>query len=117
MTNDELRELISSATALLESRDHLEASRHAVISAVEDYATLAGITVIQAWRDLAPEGVEVPTDPEPEPQPAPLWVQPQAHNPYMLGDRVSFRGSTYESTMDNNVWSPAAYPMGWRQIS
>lgn len=44
------------------------------------------------------------------------WVQPGSTNPYMTGDKVIFEGVVYESTIDNNVWSPSAYPTGWRQI-
>lgn len=44
------------------------------------------------------------------------WVQPDSTNPYMTGDRVAFEGSIYESTIDNNVWSPATYPAGWTLI-
>ena len=42
------------------------------------------------------------------------WVQPTGANPYMRGDRVLWTdGLVYESTIDNNVWSPASYPPGW----
>ena len=44
------------------------------------------------------------------------WVQPDSTNPYMKGDQVTFNGKTYESTIDNNVWSPEAYPQGWREV-
>ena len=44
------------------------------------------------------------------------WVQPDSTNPYMKGDKVLFNGLVYESLIDNNVWSPAAYPAGWKQI-
>ena len=44
------------------------------------------------------------------------WVQPDSTNPYMTGDKVRFEGHIYESLIDNNVWSPAAYPAGWRMI-
>lgn len=45
------------------------------------------------------------------------WVQPTgAHDAYQIGDRVAFNGSTYESLIDANVWSPAAYPAGWKLI-
>lgn len=44
------------------------------------------------------------------------WVQPDSTNPYMKGDKVIFEGKTYESTIDNNVWSPKAYPSGWKEI-
>ena len=44
------------------------------------------------------------------------WTQPDSTNGYMIGDRVSFEGSVYESVIDNNVWSPSAYPQGWRAV-
>lgn len=44
------------------------------------------------------------------------WVQPDSTNPYMMGDKVSFNGVSYESVIDNNVWSPADYPAGWKVI-
>lgn len=44
------------------------------------------------------------------------WQQPDSTNPYMKGDRVLFNGKTYESLIDNNVWSPEAYPNGWKEI-
>lgn len=47
----------------------------------------------------------------------PEWEQPDSTNPYMRGDRVSFDGKIYESAIDNNIWSPAAYPAGWQEIS
>lgn len=47
----------------------------------------------------------------------PEWEQPDSTNPYMRGDRVSFEGKVYESTIDSNIWSPAAYPAGWQEIN
>ena len=44
------------------------------------------------------------------------WVQPDSTNPFMAGDKVIFNGKTYESVIDNNVWSPSAYPAGWKEI-
>ena len=47
----------------------------------------------------------------------PPWVQPTgAHDAYNIGDRVSFEGQNYESLIDANVWSPTAYPAGWKVI-
>ena len=48
-----------------------------------------------------------------------VWEQPDSTNPYMTGDRVYFpdlEGSIYESTMDNNVWSPSSYPAAWTLV-
>jgi hypothetical protein len=44
------------------------------------------------------------------------WVQPDSTNPYMKGDKVTYNGKTYESTIDNNVWSPDVYPAGWKEV-
>lgn len=46
----------------------------------------------------------------------PEWEQPGSTNAYMIGDKVIFNGKTYESTIDNNIWSPEAYPAGWQEI-
>ena len=47
----------------------------------------------------------------------PEWEQPDSTNPYQIGDRVSFEGKIYESTIANNIWSPVAYPAGWHEIN
>ena len=45
------------------------------------------------------------------------WVQPVgASDAYRKGDRVLFQGATYESVIDANTWSPAAYPAGWKKL-
>ena len=53
----------------------------------------------------------------PDPEVIPDWVQPESTNGYMTGDKVRYEGHVYESLIDNNVWSPVAYPQGWQQIS
>ena len=50
------------------------------------------------------------------PNAIPDWSQPPAENPYMIGDRVRFNGQIWESTINDNVWSPATYPAGWEVI-
>lgn len=54
--------------------------------------------------------VETPPEPgDPETPPAPEyeeWSQRQAHNAYMLGDRVLLDGVLYESIIDNNAHHP-----------
>lgn len=55
--------------------------------------------------DVSDDGVEV-------------WTQPtDASNSYSIGDQVHYPGSDgliYTSTVDGNVWSPEAYPSGWK---
>lgn len=46
----------------------------------------------------------------------PEWTQPVgASDAYMKDDIVSFEGTLYISLIDNNVWSPTAYPAGWKE--
>ena len=58
---------------------------------------------------------------EPETPPAetiPDFVQPTgAHDAYKKGDKVKFEGKVYESLIDANAYSPAAYPAGWKEIT
>jgi len=43
----------------------------------------------------------------------PDFVQPQANTTYNVDDCVVFEGKTYVSRINNNSWSPSAYPHGW----
>lgn len=45
----------------------------------------------------------------------PEWEQPDSTNPYMTGDKVSYNGKVWESTIDNNVWAPSVY--GWVEVN
>jgi hypothetical protein len=44
------------------------------------------------------------------------WTQPDSTNPYKQGDKVKFNDKIYESLIDNNVWFPEAYPVGWKEV-
>ena len=37
-------------------------------------------------------------------------------NPFMIGEQVKFEGVIYESTINNNVWTPVDYPQGWKVV-
>ena len=52
----------------------------------------------------------------PDPTVIPDWEQPDSTNPYMTGDKVRYNGHVYQSLIDNNIWSPEAYPAGWQLI-
>lgn len=118
MTTEQLK---TSAAAMLDEvrrREAEDSARHAVDEAVQAYADGLGLTILQAWRALAPEGVEVPDDPEPAPLPdAPEYVNPSgAHDAYNRGDLVTFDGRVYRALLDAVVWSPAAYPQAWEEV-
>ena len=90
---------------------------------VQSYATLqeqidAAFGRIKALegRVKALEAGEAP-EPSPEPDEWPAWVQPTgAHDCYNIGDKVTYNGKHYTSTIDGNVWSPDAYPAGWETV-
>lgn len=44
------------------------------------------------------------------------WEQPIGTNGYKIGDKVRYDGKIYENLLSVNVWSPVAYPTGWKQI-
>lgn len=57
------------------------------------------------YKKIVPEGV------------IPEWVEPTgAHDAYMQGDKVIYNGKVYVSVIDNNTWSPTAYPQGWELV-
>lgn len=80
------------------------------------YKVLQDHTSQESWKpDVAPSlfaKVLTSTDNTPK-----TWVQPDSTNSYKKGDRVTYNGKTYESTIDNNVWSPDGYPAGWKVVS
>ena len=52
------------------------------------------------------------------PDTIPVWKQPLGpQDAYNTGDKVHYPAKgdpVYESLIDNNVWSPEAYPAGWK---
>jgi hypothetical protein len=50
-----------------------------------------------------------------------VWKQPTgAQDAYSKGDKVHYPDAdspVYVSTIDNNVWSPDAYPQGWEVVT
>ena len=47
----------------------------------------------------------------------PDFKQPSGgHDAYKKGDKVKFEGKVYESVIDNNSYSPTAYPQGWKVV-
>ena len=63
-------------------------------------------------------GGGTPTEPETPPETIPDFVQPTgAHDAYKKGDKVKYNGKIYESLIDDNVYSPDAYPAGWKEVT
>lgn len=61
------------------------------------------------WQEVVEQGETIP-----------VWVQPTGgHDAYSIGAKVHYPTITdpvYESLINGNVWSPVAYPAGWRQL-
>lgn len=84
-------------------------------------------TMTAGWTDITdellaehnppePEGDGQGTAPETSEPAAPPYKQPTgAHDAYKMGDRMTYNGAVYESTINGNVWTPDAYPAGWKK--
>lgn len=47
----------------------------------------------------------------------PEYVQPTgAHDAYKVGDKITYNGKKYECIYDGCVWTPDAYPAGWKEV-
>ena len=80
-----------------------------------DYNVWSPTAYLQGWTKLDDTG----ESPEPggDDNEYPAFVQPTgAHDAYNIGDKVTYNGHRYECTMNNNAYSPDAYPQGWKQI-
>ena len=50
------------------------------------------------------------------PRRLPRPMQPTgAHDAYHVGDKITYNGKHYTCLMDGCVWTPDAYPQGWRE--
>lgn len=66
---------------------------------------------VSGWREQAT------TDPDTGEQSVPEYRQPTGgHDAYNTGDKVTWNENVYESLIDGNVWTPDAYPAGWKKL-
>ena len=76
---------------------------------------------VYGWEVYTEGGSTDPVEPSEPDTPTETikdFVQPTgAHDAYAKGDKVRFNGKVYESVIDNNVYSPSAYPAGWKEIT
>lgn len=80
------------------------------------YKVLQAHTSQPAWTPIAAPSLFAKVL-IPSPDIIPEWEQPDSTNAYQIGDKVMFEGKVYESLIANNIWSPAGYPQGWRELS
>ena len=55
----------------------------------------------------------------PDAEVIPEWEQPNSTNGFMIGDKVTHNGRTWESLVDNNVWEPGVPGMEtlWKEVT
>ena len=82
----------------------------------ELYKVITSHTSIETWTPNVAPSLFAKVLNETVDGSVPEWKQPDSTNAYMTGDRVMFEGQTYESLIDNNVWSPSANPSGWQLV-
>lgn len=64
---------------------------------------------------LSSQGQTSPEEPSEEEYPE--YVQPTgAHDAYKVGDKITYNGKHYECVYDGCVWTPDAYPQGWKLV-
>lgn len=91
----------------------------------DSYAPLnERVTAIETWkREFEDRLDKLESDSstelgEPE-EPADEWpeyVQPTgAHDAYYVGDKITYNGKHYTCIYDGCVWTPDAYPQGWKE--
>lgn len=122
---------ISAANALAESATDADASRFpSMYKALRgDGALIAAGTRINRFGKLYRARVDVWDSDDYAPENAPsLWEEIlyrkgyriittiTAEFPFMRGDRGWYNDELYESLIDNNVWTPTDYALGWKLI-
>lgn len=128
----QLRPLIEKAAVSLSDSDALEAvelfkSWYSGIAYVTDERVRYGDKLYRCVQSHTSQA-----DWEPDRTPAlwaevakpgeiPVWKQPTgAQDAYMTGDKVWYPEkdtTVYVSLIDNNTWSPEAYPAGWEVVA
>ena len=124
-----LREMIEKASVSLADDDALEATElfpawQADTEYILDQRVRYGdklykcVQAHTSQADWTPDATPALWTEVAKPGEIPVWRQPTgAQDAYMTGDKVWYPDvdtTVYESTIDNNVWSPEAYPQGWK---
>ncbi len=127
----QLRALIEKASVSLSDEDALEAvelfpawavdTAYAVDQRIRHGSKLYRcVQAHTSQADWTPDKTPALWTEVAKPGEIPVWRQPTgAQDAYNKGDRVHYPdagGPVYESTIDANVYSPEAYPAGWRLV-
>lgn len=82
------------------------------VKAIEEWMTSIEKRLVKLESSSSTETSE-PEEPADE---WPEYVQPTgAHDAYHVGDKITYNGKHYTCIYDGCVWTPDAYPQGWRE--
>lgn len=99
-----------------EQKEELEEEARKNANPVNSYADLQTQIDKLADRITALEA-KINDDGEPAEDEYPEYVQPTgAHDAYHIGDKITYNGKHYECIYDGCVWTPDAYPQGWKLV-
>lgn len=115
---DELKDLIGlydewrpSLSVKVGERYKYADKLYEVIQAHSTQADWTPDKVPALFKEVTPSQDETGTEIIPE------WKQPTGgHDAYKKGDKVTFEGKVFESLIENNAYSPDAYPQGWKAL-
>lgn len=110
LSEEELKQLLEQAQGNAKPDDSYAPLAERV-KAVEEWETTVEerLNKLESGLSTDPGGPEEPADEWPE------YKQPTgAHDAYHVGDKITYNGKHYTCVLDGCVWTPDAYPQGWR---
>lgn len=111
LTEDEMKQLLEQAQTNAKPDDSYAPLAERV-KAIEEWET----TVEECLNKLEADSPTEPGEPEKPADKWPEYKQPTgAHDAYHVGDKITYNGKYYTCIYDGCVWTPDAYPQGWRE--
>lgn len=111
LTEDEVEQLLKQAQDNAEP-DNSYAPLADRVKAIEEWEMTIEdrLAKLESSSSTNPGALEEPADEWPE------YKQPTgAHDAYHVGDKITYNGKHYTCIYDGCVWTPDAYPQGWRE--
>lgn len=111
LTEEEMKQLLEQAQTNAKPGDSY-APLVDRVKAIEEWETTIEerLSKLESGLSTNPGEPEKPADKWPE------YKQPTgAHNAYHVGDKITYNGKRYTCIYDGCVWTPDAYPQGWRE--
>lgn len=111
LTEDEMKQLLKQAQTNAKPDDSYAPLADRV-KAIEEWET----NIEERLSKLESSSSTETSEPEESADEWPEYVQPTgAHDAYHVGDKIAYNGKHYTCIYDGCVWTPDAYPQGWRE--